>query len=102
MFAQETYPRVDESILKAHTAAIVHHAGAGLVDAQTTADVLVASDIRGIESHGVARLEQYINSIEAGVLDPKQQPEIVRQSAATALVDAHNGLGQVTGVFAMR
>jgi L-2-hydroxycarboxylate dehydrogenase (NAD+) len=102
MFAQDTYPLVDEAVLKAHTTAIVRHAGASEIDARTTADVLVASDIRGIESHGVARLEQYIDSIEAGVLDPAQQPEIVRQSAATALVDAHNGLGQVTGVFAMR
>ncbi len=102
MFAQDTYPRVDEAALKTHTAAIVHHAGASEADAHTTADVLVASDIRGIESHGVARLEQYIGSIEAGVLDPRGQPEIVRQSAVTALIDAHNGLGQVSGVFAMR
>src|SRR5437879_5130450 len=101
MFAQDAYPRIDEETLKTHTAAIVRHAGASAEDARTTAEVLVASDIRGIESHGVARLEQYIASIHAGVLDPKAQPEIIRQSAATALVDAHNGLGQVTGVYAM-
>jgi L-2-hydroxycarboxylate dehydrogenase (NAD+) len=102
MFVQDAYPRIDEEALKTHTAAIVHHAGASAEDARTTAEVLVASDIRGIESHGVARLEQYVASIHAGVLDPKAQPEIIRQSAATALVDAHNGLGQVTGVYAMR
>jgi LDH2 family malate/lactate/ureidoglycolate dehydrogenase len=63
---------------------------------------LVASDLRGIESHGVARLEQYVAAIDAGVLDPRATPEIVQQGAVTALVDAHNGLGHVAGVFAMR
>ena len=67
----------------------------------TTATVLAASDVRGIESHGVARLELYVAAIEAGVIDPAAQPETVRQSGATALVDAHNGLGQVAGVYAM-
>lgn len=98
----ESYPRIDEEALIAYTAAVIAHAGAPLADARTTAAVLVASDVRGIESHGVARLEQYIAMIDAGVLDPAAQPEVVRQSAATALVDAHNGLGQVAGVFAMR
>jgi LDH2 family malate/lactate/ureidoglycolate dehydrogenase len=98
----DAYPRVDEAALTAFTAAIVEHAGVRAAAARITAEVLVASDVRGIESHGVARLEQYIAMIEAGVMDPAAQPEIVRQSAATALVDAHNGLGQVAGVFAMR
>jgi len=97
----DAYVRIDEADLIAYTAAIVANAGASAGDARTTAEVLVASDVRGIESHGVARLEQYIAMIAAGVMDPKGQPEIVRQSGATALIDAHNGLGQVAGAFAM-
>jgi len=102
MNGQDLYPRIDQRDLTSYTAAILMGAGIAPSDAHTTAEVLVASDVRGIESHGVARLEQYVAAIEAGVLDPVAQPEIVRQSAATALVDAHNGLGHVAGVFAMR
>jgi LDH2 family malate/lactate/ureidoglycolate dehydrogenase len=102
MFAQDSYPRIAERDLIAYAAAIFQGHGVRADDARTAAEVLVASDIRGIESHGVARLEQYVKAIDAGVLDPHAQPEIVRQSAATALVDAHNGLGHVAGVYAMR
>src|SRR5579875_2727965 len=92
MNQDQRYPRVDESDLIRYTAAIVEHRGASPDDARTTAEVLVASDVRGIESHGVARLEQYVAAIEAGILDPRAGPEIVRQTLATALIDAHNGL----------
>ena len=102
MNVQADYPRIDEADLTAYAAGIVRQAGASVQDARTTAEVLVASDVRGIESHGVARLEQYIALIEAGMLDPTAQPTIVRESASTALVDAHNALGQVAGVFAMK
>ena len=102
MTEQPDYPRIDEAILIDYTASIVAHLGASVADAHTTAEVLAASDVRGIESHGVARLEQYVKMIQAGMLDPTAQPVITRQSGATALVDARNGLGQPAGVFAMR
>lgn len=102
MFAQDGYPRITEEDLIAYAVAIFQAHRVRPEDARTAAEVLVASDLRGIESHGVARLEQYVKAIDAGVLDPEAQPEIVRQSAATALVDAHNGLGHVAGVHAMR
>jgi LDH2 family malate/lactate/ureidoglycolate dehydrogenase len=102
MFAQDGYPRIAEEDLIAYAAAIFRGHEVRPEDARTAAEVLVASDMRGIESHGVARLEQYVKAIDAGVLDPQAQPEIVRQSGATALVDAHNGLGHVAGVYAMR
>ena len=96
-----SYPRIAEAALIRYTAAILEGRGTAPGDAQTTATVLAASDVRGIESHGVARLEQYVAAIDAGIIDPAAQPETIRQSGATALVDAHNGLGQVAGVYAM-
>ena len=95
------YPRIAEAALIRYTAAILEGRGTGRGDALTAATVLAASDVRGIESHGVARLEQYVAAIDAGIIDPAAQPETIRQSGATALVDAHNGLGQVAGVYAM-
>jgi L-2-hydroxycarboxylate dehydrogenase (NAD+) len=102
MTEQSAYPRIDETVLIDYAVGILRRLGTSVEDAQVTAVVLAASDLRGIESHGVARMEQYVKMIEAGMLDPTAQPVIVRQSGATALVDAQNGLGQVAGVFAMR
>src|SRR6185312_16976624 len=102
MTEQSAYPRIDEAVLIDYAVGILRRLGTSDDDARVTAEVLAASDVRGIESHGVARMEQYVKMIEAGMLDPTAQPVIVRQSGATALVDAQNGLGQVAGVFAMR
>src|SRR5438093_1224081 len=96
------YARVDESILCEYTAAILHGAGMTEEGARIAARVLVTSDARGIESHGVARLPQYVKLIDAGVLDPAAEPQIERESASTALVNGHNGMGQVAGDYAVR
>ncbi len=96
------YVRVDEHALRSYTAAILRGAGMTADGAQTAATVLVLSDVRGIESHGVARLPQYVKLIDAGVLDPAVAPAIERESATTALVDARNGMGHVAGDYAMR
>ena len=96
------YSRIDEGSLRAYAAAIL--CGAGMTDerALIAAGVLVMSDARGIESHGVARLPQYVKLIDAGVLDPAASPVIERETNSTALVDARNGMGQVAGDYAMR
>jgi L-2-hydroxycarboxylate dehydrogenase (NAD+) len=96
------YVRVEEGVLRRFVADVLRAAGVDDAGAATCAAVLVASDARGIESHGVARLPQYVKLIDAGVLDPRAGPVIERESAATALVDARNGLGQVAGDYAMR
>lgn len=63
-------------------------------DAAIVADVLVAADLRGIESHGVARLESYYTSrIRAGQLVAKPDVRTVRETPTSLLVDAGNGLG---------
>jgi LDH2 family malate/lactate/ureidoglycolate dehydrogenase len=74
----------------------------GADDARISARILIASDSRGIESHGVARLPQYVKLIDAGMVNPTARPVVERESASTALVDARNGMGQVAGDFAMR
>ena len=71
-------------------------------DAKTCAAVLIESDKRGIESHGVARFEPfYIERIKAGIQNPVTKFDIVRESPTTAVVDGHDGMGQVIGVKSM-
>ena len=65
-------------------------------DAKICAGVLIESDKRGIESHGVGRFRPiYIDRINAGLQNPITQFEIVNERKATAVVDGHNGMGHV-------
>ncbi len=64
-------------------------------DARITTDVLVLADLRGIESHGVARLPRYFMDLKNGWTKTTDQSRIVKETKATALVDAERSLGQV-------
>jgi L-2-hydroxycarboxylate dehydrogenase (NAD+) len=93
--------RIREEALVAFTSAVLRHVGVGDEAAGQTARVLVASDMRGIASHGVARLAYYVTMIEEGFIAPQSEPTCVRESATTAVLDGHNGLGQPVGIRAM-
>ncbi len=93
--------RVREEDLAAFTGNVLRRAGVPEEAARQTASVLVASDVRGIASHGVARLDYYVTMIEEGFIDCRATPAVVRESATTALLDGCNGLGQPAGVRAM-
>jgi L-2-hydroxycarboxylate dehydrogenase (NAD+) len=71
-------------------------------EARICADVLITSDLQGIESHGVGRLKYYYDRIRAGVQSVQTEIEIVRDNEATAVVDGHNGMGHVIAYHSMR
>ncbi len=70
-------------------------------DAAVCAEVLITSDLRGIESHGVGRLKMYYDRIKQGILSPVTRIEVVRETPITAVFDGHNGMGHVIGYRAM-
>ena len=70
-------------------------------DAEKCADILITSDLRGIESHGIGRLRMYVDRIHAGLIETLTKPEIVRESPTTAVVDGHHGIGMVIGHYSM-
>ncbi len=71
-------------------------------DAKICADVLLESDKRGIESHGVNRFKPiYLDRIKAGIQNPITNFEVVKETKTTAVVDGHDGMGQVIGVKSM-
>jgi L-2-hydroxycarboxylate dehydrogenase (NAD+) len=76
---------------------VFRHFGVPEVDARTAATVLQTADLRGIDSHGVARLHSYFDMLRLGRIDPKANVTIVRESPSTATVDGGNGLGLVVG-----
>ncbi len=71
-------------------------------DARVCAEVLIASDKRGIASHGIGRLKPiYYDRIRQGIQKPVTNFEIVREGMTTAVVDGHDGMGQVIAKRAM-
>lgn len=77
-------------------------AGATQQDAEICADVIIESDIRGIESHGIGRLKYYYQRIKNGQHQVTTNFEIVKETPTTAVVDGHHGLGMVIGTRAMQ
>ena len=73
------------------------HFGVPEEDASVAAEVLASSDLRGIDSHGVARLHTYFDMLDQGRINPTPEVKIIRQSPSTATVDGDNGLGLVVG-----
>jgi L-2-hydroxycarboxylate dehydrogenase (NAD+) len=83
--------------LKDFSAKVFMHFGVPDADARQAADVLAKSDLRGIDSHGVARLHTYFEMLELGRINPKPNIKIVREKLSVATVDGDNGLGLVVG-----
>ena len=72
-------------------------------DAAICADILIESDKRGIDSHGVGRFKPiYIDRIKDGIQNPVTNFEIVKDYLATAVVDGHDGMGHVIGKKCMQ
>ncbi len=71
-------------------------------DAAVAARVLLSADMRGIESHGVARLSGYVRLWEAGRINARPDIKIVYETPSTAVVDGDAGLGLVVGPWAMQ
>ncbi|MFX0103477.1 MAG: Ldh family oxidoreductase [Candidatus Hodarchaeota archaeon] len=70
-------------------------------DAQISADVLIESDLRGIESHGVGRLHYYYVRIKSGQHLTKTKIDVVREGKTTAVIDGNHGTGHVIAHRAM-
>lgn len=66
------------------------------------ANVLLSADLRGVDSHGVARLMGYLRLYEKNRINPHPQLSVVHETPSTAVVDGDAGLGLVAGPYAMR
>jgi len=76
--------------------------GCSEADANIATKALIAADMRGIDSHGVARLTGYVRLWEAGRVNAKPDIRIVHETPSTAVVDGDAGLGLVVAPFAMQ
>ena len=88
--------------LKQFTSQVFLKMGASPIQAETAADVLNTADLRGVDSHGVARLSGYIRLWEKERLKAAPQPTIVHETPSTAVMDGDRGAGLMVAPEAMK
>lgn len=93
---------IKEASLRTFTQNIFLKMGCSLAHAELAADVLVKADLRGIDSHGVARLSGYVRLWEKNRINPTPNIQIAHETPTTATVDGDAGLGLVVAPFAMQ
>jgi L-2-hydroxycarboxylate dehydrogenase (NAD+) len=84
------------------TKAIFEKIGCSISDADTATRTLLSADLRGIDSHGIARLSGYVRLWEAQRVNAKPILKIIHETPSTAVVDGDRGLGLVVAPFAMQ
>jgi LDH2 family malate/lactate/ureidoglycolate dehydrogenase len=87
--------KIDPNRLLNFATAVYVATGMSQEDAHLCADTLVQADLWGHQSHGVMRLSWYAARLKASVCDPKAKPELVVDAGGLALIDGHDGMGQV-------
>jgi LDH2 family malate/lactate/ureidoglycolate dehydrogenase len=86
-------PQARPDALRALAEQVLRAAGLQPDDAAVTADCLVAASLRGVDTHGVFRLAQYVETLRRGAVNARPQIRVVDRRGATALVDADGGYG---------
>ena len=91
---------VEAGALERWTRALLEGAGLEAEPAATVAETLVWTSLRGVDSHGVARVPVYVERLQTGVLNNHPRPQVVSRHAAIAVIDGDHGPGQVAAVAA--
>lgn len=93
--------RIDHRELEAFARTALVEAGVTEMHADRIADALVRADLRGVDSHGLARLEPYVRKFLAGGFNPDPDIRVQLVGDAAVLVDADDGPGQSAAVTAI-
>src|SRR5580693_4295240 len=96
---EHLYPYTE---LVSFTEKIFQKIGCSEIDSTTAAKALLSADLRGIDSHGVARLTEYVRLWEAQRANTIRKIRIIHETPSTAVVDGDGGLGLVVAPFAMQ
>ncbi len=98
----ETDRRVRLQDLTRVTTDIFQACDMGGDDSVLLAETLVHSDMRGIHSHGVLRVPDYVKKLTMDGVDPRGRPHVVSERGAALVIDGGNSMGQIGGTMAMR
>jgi len=91
-----------EKRLRSFTESVFKAMGCSDSHARLAADVLITSDLRGIDSHGVARLSGYVRLWEKQRINVVPDIRVVHETPSTATIDGDSGLGLIVAPFAMK
>ena len=80
---------------------IFRRRGVSSTDTTAVTNVLVEANLRGHDSHGVVRIPQWVKGLEAGAINARCDPKVIRETPATALIDGDLGLGPVVAMVAL-
>ncbi len=97
-----SYTVFSADTLRSFTETVFKSMGCSAAHASLAADVLIKADLRGIDSHGVARLSGYVRLWEKKRINATPNIRIVHETASTATIDGDGGLGLVIAPFAMQ
>jgi LDH2 family malate/lactate/ureidoglycolate dehydrogenase len=89
-------------LLETFCTKVLQRLGVPQEEAAITASTLVTSNLRGVDTHGVTRLPAYVAKLKGGALKPAVTLTTERETIATALLDGHDGIGQVISYRAMQ
>lgn len=92
--------RVTPKSLEEYVAEILTKHSVPQHDAETIANSLVEADLRGISSHGVARLKAYIERVRAGLMEAVSNIQVLKRNPSTLLLDGGNGFGAIGAIRA--
>lgn len=92
--------KINPARLLDFAAAVYAQAGVPEADARLLADTLVQADLWGHQSHGVLRLGWYLERLRRGTMEAVTRPESVVDAGGLAVIDGHDGIGQVLMVHA--
>jgi len=88
--------------LTAFTAACLEKLGLAAAEARLVAETLVASNLRGVDSHGVVRLPHYATRLRNGTVKPRPNIAVRRTGPSAAVVEGDAGMGQLVATRAKR
>jgi LDH2 family malate/lactate/ureidoglycolate dehydrogenase len=94
--------RVSWQALQEFTKEVFIRVGMPPEDAQTEAEVLIWANLRGVDSHGVLRIPWYISNVDRGIMNPRPDIRVLKETPATLVIEADQAFGPVVTVFAMR
>src|SRR5437773_10464032 len=97
----DAFLKVDPEALKTFLLSVFARWRTPPAIADLTADLMVRTDLRGVDSHGVGMLPRYQEWYRAGYIVPTAGPKIVRDDGTTAVVDGNQGLGHYVATLAM-
>jgi L-2-hydroxycarboxylate dehydrogenase (NAD+) len=93
--------RIPADLLQQFTSDVLVGFGVRRDEADQVAEVLVASDVQGIDSHGVPRLKMYTDRLRDGLVNVDPKMTVITETPSTLALDADNGMGHSASTEAM-